>query len=750
MKVANSKSILHVLMSKRMLLGAAAATMSSVSLAQSVSADSAFRDIFGVDPSSLASIMAGNNGTLIGAVSNVINIVALTAAVFAMILTFFVGLAQSAHDGSVLGKRYSSLWVPLRSVIGLGFLTPLPGGYSMLQAFVLWIGTLGSMFADQAWTGSLSYMSQGNAPATIMSTPNSRATVTAMFNASVCAARAQAVAREAGDGSFGVEVIKVGRAISRAGAPAYYESQGDLAGVGTAAFVVRGGVRFDGQGAMYGAKAVCGEVMVEHTMPPGGALSGAIFATANEQVANLHAMSDDTMRVATDMVAGGVLSGTDVRRQLLAIESAYAIAESERIRRYGTAASGALQEARELTIQRAGNGGWITAGAWYNTLAGASNAVQEGAQTETITRGARLDQMPASLRDDIKPFVDSAETITRATSGTGQVDTAAAEAGVSPAGAGDTSEPGWWDSVTSSLSPSALWNSAFNNATGIVSTWCRGIFESLVHVMIGDPGDDPIIKLQQFGHAGLNTLEVVLSGMFLIAVTLGALVVGLGASIGIFMMMVPTIIGLGLPLVILAYYLPMIPFIYWTFGTLAWVLLLLEGVAIAPMWAAAHVWPEGEGLAGERAKQGWVLMLSLLLRPVLMVFGFVAAILVVRFMSLVLGTTFRLFMDASMGSQTFGIISTAAYLIALVALVIAVSKQAFALIYLVPDRALRFIGAGDSLGEAGSISNVREAAGPIVAMGAAGAGAVMSAAKSASAVGQGAKSAAGAVVSKGK
>jgi hypothetical protein len=47
------------------------------------------------------------------------------------------GVAQTAHEGAVLGKNCSSLWAPIRVVIGIGALAPIPGsGYCAAQIIV--------------------------------------------------------------------------------------------------------------------------------------------------------------------------------------------------------------------------------------------------------------------------------------------------------------------------------------------------------------------------------------------------------------------------------------------------------------------------------------------------------------------------------------------------------------------------------------------------------------------------------------
>ena len=51
--------------------------------------------------------------------------------------------------------------------------------------------------------------------------------------------------------------------------------------------------------------------------------------------------------------------------------------------------------------------------------------------------------------------------------------------------------------------------------------------------------------------------------------------------------------------------------------------MVAQSMVAAPLWAASHALPEGEGFAGERAKQGYMLLLNVAMRPVLLTIGFI-------------------------------------------------------------------------------------------------------------------------------
>lgn len=78
--------------------------------------------------------------------------------------------------------------------------------------------------------------------------------------------------------------------------------------------------------------------------------------------------------------------------------------------------------------------------------------------------------------------------------------------------------------------------------------------------------------------------------------------------------------GLGL---VMTVWIPMLPYIIWTFAMFGLLIFFIEFVFAAPFWAIAHMNPEGHEVVGSGGR-GWMLMLQLLLKPLLMVGGLVA------------------------------------------------------------------------------------------------------------------------------
>ena len=62
-----------------------------------------------------------------------------------------VGVMQTAHEGSVLGQRWSTLWAPLRLIMAVGMLVPLYNGYNMGQASVAFVVKGSTKMASSVW-----------------------------------------------------------------------------------------------------------------------------------------------------------------------------------------------------------------------------------------------------------------------------------------------------------------------------------------------------------------------------------------------------------------------------------------------------------------------------------------------------------------------------------------------------------------------------------------------------------------------
>ena len=80
------------------------------------------------------------------------------------------------------------------------------------------------------------------------------------------------------------------------------------------------------------------------------------------------------------------------------------------------------------------------------------------------------------------------------------------------------------------------------------------------------------------------------------------------------------LMALMIPGAIIAYVLPMIPYVLWMAGVCGWIILVCEAMIAVPFWMLAHMTVGGDGLHG-RAVEGWGLLFNVVFRPTLMVLG---------------------------------------------------------------------------------------------------------------------------------
>jgi conjugal transfer/type IV secretion protein DotA/TraY len=88
----------------------------------------------------------------------------------------------------------------------------------------------------------------------------------------------------------------------------------------------------------------------------------------------------------------------------------------------------------------------------------------------------------------------------------------------------------------------------------------------------------------------------------------------------LFTFLATAFVGIG---IVLTVWIPMLPYIIWTFAIFGLLIFFIEAIFAGPFWAIGHMNPEGHEVVGSGAR-GWMTLLQLLLKPVLMVAGLIA------------------------------------------------------------------------------------------------------------------------------
>jgi conjugal transfer/type IV secretion protein DotA/TraY len=151
----------------------------------------------------------------------------------------------------------------------------------------------------------------------------------------------------------------------------------------------------------------------------------------------------------------------------------------------------------------------------------------------------------------------------------------------------------------------------------------------------------------------------------------------------------------------LGVYVPMVPFLIYLFSVIGWFIAVIEAMIAAPLVALGVTHPEGHDLLG-KAEQSVILLLGVFIRPVTILLGFITAILLINIAMSLLNYGFigifasYLAKTVSMSDTDQSItklIGSLGVLIVYTYAVINIVDQVFGLIYQVPEKILRWIGA---------------------------------------------------------
>ncbi|MDF1646596.1 MAG: type IVB secretion system protein DotA [Legionellaceae bacterium] len=114
-------------------------------------------NIFGV----VDGVLHGTGSQIMGTMFGVFNAAVLALGGIVIMYIILVSTMNTAHEGQMLGQKWSSIWVPVRATAGLALLIPKASGYCMMQIFVMWVVLQGVGVADKIWGAALDYLNRG-------------------------------------------------------------------------------------------------------------------------------------------------------------------------------------------------------------------------------------------------------------------------------------------------------------------------------------------------------------------------------------------------------------------------------------------------------------------------------------------------------------------------------------------------------------------------------------------------------------
>ncbi len=661
-------SLMIVLLAHQTATAAEGTTLGAIAEAAKKPGDKSRQALVSIFGEVVNNPLAGAGGgadTTLAAMFQIINSVLLVVGALFICYVWFRNLSKVAHDGTIFNRDLHTLWSPIRLVWGIVCLVPTANGWALSQLLILWAAAvLGVGSANLSTTAALNAFKEGKGMVVEPAVPRTVAMARSIYEANLCMhsvnAGLSAIAR---DGGFNF--------------PAEYVQE-----FGTPnGFILKNG----NGGKVCGGASIPAELLEAKPASTawfGPTVDGTPIYRAHH--AGLTRMQSALREDALSFVNATVkqIDGTPsvLPDSNLAIERA--AQEYERsIQAAGASRMGSIQLLATELNSNMNHAGWWSLGAWYQTFATANSKLAEAVAGRAQLYGESFAENsgdPAIRQSVLKRFRMQQATNTDA---------------------------------------KALGQESANEISDsrkLVVSIISSPGAQLLHYLTSDAfggnesaTSNPLMKMKTIGDYTLMTAEVATATFVGASAAVGAAkgsIIGTvldkfsgaaSAVSGALDAIRPFFLMIAIPLFLvgagLSIYLPLVPFIVWFGAIVNWLIIVLEGVIAAPLWAMAHLDGNGEGM-GERSAYGYLFLLNVITRPFLMVVGFMAGggCLVVggTFLNQIFGIAVA---NVQFNSFT-GLVSLLGFLFIYLSLSLNLVHSCFNLILIVPDQVINWVG----------------------------------------------------------
>lgn len=696
-----------------------------------------------------------NGATLLAHAIGFTNILAF---ILGLVITYYVmigGVLHTAHSGEVLGKKWSSYWIPVRSVLGYGFIMPITsvggGIFSFAQMFILWLIILGSNAATVLWEQSINLLLSPEAPKINLQV-GAKPTHD-LLSMIVCTdhyIRADLKGKGDSVSNIGKEHLQL---INIHGMNNYtpfnrsfYASKTEDT-VDTFAFIDND--RFESELSdpnitqiNFGPGGNCGSIYFnkagedrnnlqdgykEDVMKKASVGSRKVIAKTIDKMINL-ALQFSSGDASTEAMVADLTNKektslvdkyNELSNQYYLISSNYAKDITHSI--YDNIINNAdLQTKWKGQIAK---GGWAGAGQWFYEL----NAIPEMAQAAFDSISIHSEN-PSICSSDVLPWFfgdsckSSKEDYANSLSIAARFNRDAIKAAIDN---NNTTLISPLDKALSSCIPGESCTADVSQVKTYTVSLAQYIIDALAD---GSPLrhpngiNNPFQTVTSIGQTLNNAAKFVyilgslLSGSFAAASAANHSIVGeaaglvtLGSStmLGAFLIAVGkwylsgiTILAMQLLVsgFILAYFLPFLPIITWIIQVVGYLITIVESLIASPLAIVLMLTPEGEGISGTRLERAMQLIAMAILKPSLMVIGLISAISI---SCVAFGILNEFFFTVASNILAGGIVDTLAIIVLYTTTCFQMCKLLISLMYRLPTQILEWFssGVGRSFGE---------------------------------------------------
>lgn len=570
-------------------------------------------------------IFGAGGSDAFGAVMQIFNGAVLIVGGILATYTLLAGTLGTAHDGEMLGKKFSSVWIPIRYSLGTALVLPVINGqYATINWIVGWLLVQGAGLADSVWSTYMSSSNIKNQMSVGITPPSANALGYKIFGSLICMRGLEYIMQpDHNHGLIDTAVLPNNTApvvgITKTDSPLY-----QIYNFG----MPKGGLGFD--------VSSCGTVSVLKAQAPTIGKTDVDYTSIGGLLGNPTLAVDSSIKVAAlnDKAVAVLINSLDsiatdwaaqpTTNPMPKIDKAIATYQ-ETIKNNAADIVSKYMNLDELS-ESAKRDGWAFAGAYYMKI---SYLVDLASRTTASIPEAT--GMPESMAGKFSSafnsiYVDGLKQLMVAGKPIGNysINTESNSGG---------DKFSW-----------TKWMLSGFDLTKIVKHLMQGIGTYVI-----DDGTNPILEMKRMGNWLIGTAATIkaaeIGASLLASPTQGTGIV-IAMKLGSLIDPVAAVmVGVGFTL---SFVIPMMPFMMWMGVLLGWLIMAVEAVVISSMWAVMHLHPNGDDLTGKGAN-GYSLVLSLMLRPTFAVFGMIASINII----FVLGTLVnKIFMSAFLLSQT--------------------------------------------------------------------------------------------------
>jgi len=688
----------------------------AIKLLQTIFGDVITKIVSGATVSSAANTSA----LMLGEAFRYFNSGVLVFGTFILTWVTIFGVANSANDGEVLGKTWNTFYTPIRTVSAAAVLIPTSSGYAGIQIIMLVIVTWSIGFASTMWTGVVNF-TIGQDVATeaansITTDPNFDSTMMSSIRMGVCA---QAV-NKAISTVTGMNYALTLKTPTSSVISASDGQKGTLTKI------------YYADDTWPGSDSICGKITLSDLSTSTSTSNADTAQLLRQQIAQTRSGYILNM-FTTGFVpgeVGAIVQTADTDNQKISagtLNAAVTSAKQNMLNGLRQQVTASLQGTNAGLVQNLTSQGWIYAGSYWMNIARIKDAVRSATQSQMQFTSGTGDLSALLPPGDIQTAANTVMT-----KYTGLADQLTSQAMSLPPSVALSANPG-----VPVIQSSFTLNDFTDGGSGIRATltqWFNVIGNSMVagmiHFMQGSSGEDPVMRVKSLGdymstfaegvYFSKMTVTAAMRGVSETASTsaapgaslaAGFVKAALSLALDLWTLVAPSLFTLMYLGYFLGIWLPMVPYYVFAIGVVGWLVFVVEMMAAGVLWAAAHTTPARDNSFIGSQMQGYMLLMSGFFRPALMVLGLVASNAVLSPAISFINDSFIMRMQSLQQDSVTGIMSVAGYMVVYCSMLFSVFTLIFGLPQTLPDRILRWIGAGvGDLGEQHTMSDIKGAA----------------------------------------